>query len=125
MIYDPFVIQGSFSLQEIARLERIWLNASDFIVGYIEAGNPYWEGLSFEVGYIKAQEGKIYLISDKPVTDPKYRQTQWIREMAEVEFTSLTEAKESLYTKALERIGKEAYWKWIRAKNYDNFMATR
>ena len=69
--FDPRTVSGK-SYEEMARIERDWVNQSDIVFAYLSKTNPYGYGTTFEIGYALANKKAIIYVDEKQVSSSKW-----------------------------------------------------
>lgn len=88
--YDPTTC-SNLSFDEMARIERKWIDESDIIFAYLNTDNPYGYGTVFEIGYAVANQKTVIYIDEKQVSSSK-----WVSEHVAYRFPKLEEGIECL-----------------------------
>lgn len=83
--FDPRTV-SEMSYEEMARIERKWIDECDILFAYLNETNPYGFGTCFEIGYAVAIKKLIIYVDEKQVSS-----SQWIAQHPVHAYTSFEE----------------------------------
>jgi len=112
--FDPRTVSNK-TLQEMALIERQWIDESDILFSYLSKTNPYGFGTCFEIGYAVAKRKVIIYIDEKQVSS-----SQWLAQHPVYAYATLAEgiAKLADLLTTGSSLIAERIWEQLRERNF-------